>query len=186
MTILKTARNRTTRKLDERLEIQREINRLRNILREKFINFQGLDISSNYKTVVVARQEVRNIFGKVKSSRDVIIGFHTHFNIANISKSASQSSIEELKGEQSKSNWKLYEIEVEPQQSLEELLTTKCGGFYFEPNLIQRENQIKQQWQDSIEGQIEDIMKNGLRKSKISLSDNTPGFKNDLNRGMKF
>lgn len=186
MTILKTQRNRTTRKLDEKIEIQKEVNRLQKGLREKFINFQGLDIRSDYKTVIIARQEVKNLFGKLKSSQNVIIGLHTHFHMANKKKSASQCAIEDVRDETPKSSWKVYEIEVEPSHSLEEVLKRECNGFKLDQNLIQRLGEEKQKHQKITDSIIEDIKLNGLYawRPKISLNEISNDFKNDLNRGL--
>ena len=61
------------------------------------------------------------------------------------------------------------------------MLQAKCRGFYFDPNLVQRENLIKQQWRESTERRIENLKKNGIRKSQISLSIINPDYENKQN-----
>ena len=93
--------------------------------------------------------------------------------------------IEEVKNPRPKSNWMVYEIEVEAGQSLEDLLNEKCRGFYLDRNLIQRENQIRRKIQESNERYIEDLKKNGIRKTKISEVITTPIDENKQNRGIR-
>ena len=183
MTAKNAERNRLNREYEEKIEVQRAINRLRRDLRDKFINFQGLAIKKDYKTVVVAREEVRNIFGTLKSSRDVIIGFHTH--MGNKKESASKCSIEEVRSPKAKSNWKVYEIIVGDGQSLVEFLNEKCQGFKFDSNLIQREKQIKEEWRESIERQIENLEKNGIKKPKLSIRQIVSAQEKKQSRGYR-
>jgi hypothetical protein len=160
MTAMKAESNKRSRRHEERLEVERTIDQLRDIIKSSFINFQSLEINKKYKTVVVAREEVRNIFGSLKSSQDVIIGFHTHYNVYNKRESAAQCDIEEVRNPKPKSNWSVYETKVEPGQNIEDLLNEKCRGFYFDRNLFQRENQVRREMQESIERHIEDLKKN--------------------------
>ena len=173
MSAMKAESSRRSRRHEECLEVQKTINRLRENFKESFINFQGLDINKKYKTVVVAREEVRNIFGSLKSSQDVIIGFHSHYNIYNKRESAAQCDIEEVRNPKRKSNWTVYEIEVEVGQSLGDLLNEKCYGFQFDRNLIQKENQIRRELHESMEGYIDNLNKYGIKKSKICINSVT-------------
>ena len=170
MTAMKAESSRRSRRHEERLGVQKTINRLRDNFKNSFINFQGLDINKKYKTIVVAREEVRNIFGSLKNSQDVIIGFHAHYNVYNKRESVAQCDIEEVRNLKPKSNWTVYEIEVKAGQNIEDLLNEKCRGFYFDRNLFQRETQKKMELKGSIERHIKDLEINGVRKSKVSLT----------------
>ena len=185
MTAMKAESNRRSRRHEESLEVQKAIDNLRENFKESFINFQGLDIKKEYKTVVVAREEVRNIFGRLKSSRDVIIGFHRNFHMDNKKESAVKCDIEEVRNPKIKSNWKIYEIIVDDGQRLEDLLNEKCQGFELDPNLVQREIQIKSEWQKVVERQIKNLEKNGIRKSKLSISQAVSSQEKIHNRGNK-
>ena len=185
MTAKEAERNRLNREYEEKIEVERTINRLRRDLRDKFINFQGLDLKKDYKTVLVAREEIRNIFGSLKSSQDIIIGFHTYFNVYNKRESAAQCGIEEVRNPKAKSNWTVYELEVEEGQRLEDLLNEKCHGFYLDPNLILRENQTRREMQESIERQIENLEKNGIKKFKLSISQVVLDQEKKQRRGFK-
>ena len=180
MTALKAESNRRSRRHEERLEVQKAIDSLRENFKDSFINFQGLDIKKDYKTVVVARQEIKSIFGTLKSSRDVIIGFHKHFHMSNKKESTSKSAIPDL----GKPTWKIYEIEVEQGESLESTLKEKCRGFELDENLIQRELAHRKELKGSIDRQIEDLETNGLTKRKISLS--SPKSKEDQSQNQGF
>ena len=185
MTAMKAESNRRSRRHEENLEVQKTIDRLRENFKESFINFQGLDVNKKYKTVVVARKEVKNIFGSLKHSQNIIIGFHTHYNAYNKRESTAQCNIEEVRNPKPKSNWSVYETKVEPGQNIEDLLNEKCRGFYFDRNLFQRENQVRREMQESIERHIEDLKKNGIRKSKIILTRIKPEEINKQNRGFR-
>ena len=181
MTAMRAESNRRRRRHEEHLEVQKAINSLRENFKDSFINFRGLDIKKDYQTIVVARQEIKNIFGRLKSSRNIIIGFHKHLNISNKKESATESAITDL----NKPIWKIYEIEVEAGKSLESTLDEKCRGFELDQNLIQKELAFKQEWLNSINRQIEDFERNGLTQRKISLSSPKSNEDQSQNRGFK-
>ena len=189
MTAMKTESNRRSRRHEERLEVQKAIESLRENFNERFINFQGLDIKKDYKTVVVARQEIKSIFGTLKSSRDVIIGLHENYHMDKKKESVAQCDIEEVRNPKPKSNWTVYEIKTEPGRSLEDLLNEKCCGFYFDRNLAHRMAEEKKEHKKGADIMIEDIKINGVhaRRPKISLSEITNDLENDTgqNRGFK-
>jgi len=58
-------------------------------------------------------------------------------------------------------------------------------GYYFDPSLVQRESSIKQQLQESIDRQIEDIKKKGLRKPKVGINQDNSEQKNNQSRGFR-
>ena len=181
----KAMSSRVRREHQESIEVQKLIDRMKEGLNSQFTCFQGLHIKKKYKTVVIARQEIRNFFGTLKSSQDVIIGFHTHYNVSNEKDSAAKCSIEEVRNSKPKSNWKVYELQVERGKSLKDLLNEKCQGFSFDPSLFKREKQAREQIKTVIERQIEDLKRSGFRPAVTKLSSTLPGEQNQYSRGIR-
>ena len=126
----------------------------------------------------------------IKPYRDVLKRLWTYsvkagWNSFNAARGSSWGLNSNPKNSRTKSNWTVYEIEVESKQSIEDLLNEKCRGFYIDQNLIQKENQTRMEIQESIEKHIEDLKKNGIRKSKISKAITKPVEGNNQNRGFR-
>ncbi|MCM8542090.1 MAG: MobA/MobL family protein [Lentisphaeraceae bacterium] len=186
-------------------QIEAEIRRIERDFRNEHFQFKRAEIKSDLKTVVIAREVTRNLFGSIKSTRNVIIDFNKHYAHKNLEKGASQSSIEEVKqlsnGDgfidldnnirylqkdyKAKSGWKVYELEIDSAQSLEEVLKRECQSFEIDPFLIKQLNETKQKHQGVIDRWIEDIKANGLYswRPKKSISLN---LGQDINRGRGF
>lgn len=187
-------------------QINVEIRRLERDLRNDFFPFKRTEVQSDLKTIVIAQEVTRNMFGSIKSTRNVIIDFNKQNAHKNLEEIASLSSIEDVKslsdgsgfihfdnntrylqkGPKAKSSWKVYEIEVSPDQSLEEVLKREYKDFELDGNLVKRLNETKQKHKEVIDGLIEDIKTNGLYawRPKQSIDLNL-GQDNNQGRGFK-
>ena len=163
-------------------EIESEIRRIERDFRNEFFPFKRAEIKSDLKTIVIAREVKRNLFGSIKSTRNVIIDFNKHYALGNLEKAASLSSIEEVKklsdgsgfiqrdndtrylqkDYKAKSGWKVFEIAISSNHSLEGVLKSECQSFELDPFLIKRLSETKQKHQGVIDRWIEDIKANGL------------------------
>ena len=163
-------------------QINAEIRRLERDLRNDFFPFKRTEVQSDLKTIVVAQEVTRNMFGSIKRTRNVIIDFNKHKAHKNLEESASLSSIEHIqslsdgsgffhfdnntrslqKSSKAKSGWKVFEIELNPTQSLEEVLKRECQDFEIDGNLVKRLDETKQKFKEVIDRISEDIKFNGL------------------------
>ena len=186
-------------------EIEADIRRIERDFRNEFFQFKRASVQSDLKTIVIAREVTRNLFGSIKSTRNVIIDFNKHYALNNFEESASLSSIEDVKSlsdsggfihfdnntrylqksSKAKSGWKVFEIEVSSGQSLEEVLKRECKDFEVDGNLVKRLNETKQKHKEVIDGLIEDIKVNGLYswRPKQSIDLN---LGQDINQGRGF
>ena len=191
-------------------EINTEVRRLERDFRKEFFPFKRAQVKADLKTIVIAREVTRNFFGSIKSTRDVIIDFNKHYALHNLKESASLSSIEEIKelgsasglgqmednirylqkDRKAKSGWKVFEIEINDDQSLEEVLKKECNGFEMDKALLERLEQFHQQRVQQFNEAIVDLKSKGLWKwrPKISIDSMSPKLSDDneykYNRGI--
>ena len=85
-----------------------------------------------------------------------------------------------------KSGWKVFEIEINSNHSLEGVLKSECQNFEVDPFLIKKLSETKQKHQGVIDRWIEDIKANGLYswrpKKSIDLNLNQMHNDEDINQ----